>query len=76
MVAGQSYMKEINLLSLKRVEAGHIVIIHNPPLCYIKPDMFKSIISNHLKQRVVIGNNKSPDICSMYHFETKDLEEC
>lgn len=75
-VAGQINMKEINLLSLKRVDAGHIVFIHNPDLCYIKPEMFISIISNKLKQKILFGNNKPLDLCSMYHFETKNLEEC
>lgn len=71
LVAGLSNLTEINLLSLKRVGAGLIVIFHNPELCYIAPLMFKSIISNHEKQRVVVGNNKQPDKCSMYHFGTK-----
>lgn len=71
LVAGLSNLTEINLLSLKRVGAGHIVIFHNPQLCYIAPLMFKSIISNHEKQRVVVGNNKQPDKRSMYHFGTK-----
>lgn len=75
-VAGQINMKEINLLSLKRVDAGHIVFIHNPDLCYIKPEMFISIISNKLKQKILFGNNKPLDLCSMYRFETKNLEEC
>lgn len=71
LVAGLSNLTEINLLSLKRVGAGLIVIFHNPELCYIAPLMFKSIISNHEKQRVVVGNNKQPDKCSMYPFRTK-----
>lgn len=76
LVAGLSNLTEINLLSLKRVGAGLIVIFHNPELCYIAPLMFKSIISNHEKQRVVVGNNKQPDKCSMYYFGQKNLEEC
>nr|XP_022328410.1 epidermal growth factor receptor-like isoform X3 [Crassostrea virginica] len=56
-----SILRELDLSSLRKVHAGNIVIV-SPNICYIKPNMFKNIVSNPSKQRVFF-NTKDPEQC-------------
>lgn len=68
-------LRELDLSSLRKVHAGNIVII-SPNICYIKPNMFKNIVSNPSKQSVFF-KTKDPEQCSMYlSFEDQHVQEC
>ncbi|XP_061163896.1 epidermal growth factor receptor-like isoform X2 [Saccostrea echinata] len=55
-------IRELDLLSLKKVLNGKILIGMNPNLCYVKPEMFMNIVDIS-SQAIFIQHNKDPELC-------------